>query len=238
MPASPASFSGIFLFDKPKGITSHDGVDLLRQKLRFKKIGHGGTLDPMATGLLIMLVGAATSGQAGMQGSSKVYSGTICFGAETDTWDADGKVTNEGPPPDLSQECVKAAVEAFSGEITQRIPPYSAVRHNGQHLYKLARSGEPVPEMHRRTRVTWLSWEVKPSGLDFVIECAGGTYLRSIAFEMGRKMGSCAHLCALRRLSIGRWKVCDAVTSGALEAMTAERAAALLAPAPKGGMHA
>lgn len=229
-PALPPS--GIFLLDKPKGITSHDAVDLLRQKLHFRRIGHCGTLDPMATGLLIMLVGSATSCQSAMQGTAKVYGGSILFGSETDTWDAEGKVVEVAPPPALDEESVKRTVEAFSGKITQTVPPYSAVRLGGKHMYKLARHNVVMPVVKRDVEVKWLSWAIKAPSLDFEIECTGGTYIRSIACEIGRFMGSRAHLTALRRLSIGAWSVKDAITAAELAAMTPEAALARLVPVP------
>jgi tRNA pseudouridine55 synthase len=229
-PALPPS--GIFLLDKPKGITSHDSVDLLRQKLHFRRIGHSGTLDPMATGLLILLVGSATSAQLSMQGSAKVYSGSILFGSETDTWDAAGKVVAEAPVPPLDEDSVKKAVEAFSGKITQTVPPYSAVRLGGKHMYKLARHNVVMPVVKREVEVKWLSWRAAPPSMDFEIECSGGTYLRSIACELGRHLGSRAHLTALRRLSIGTWSVKDAITADQLAAMTPEAAQASLVPVP------
>ncbi len=235
-PAVPPS--GLFLLDKPKGITSHDAVDLLRRKLHFRRIGHCGTLDPMATGLLIMLVGSATSSQSAMQGSAKVYGGSILFGSETDTWDAEGKVVETAPPPALDQESVRKAVEAFSGKITQTVPPYSAVRLGGKHMYKLARHNVEMPVVKRDVDVKWLSWSVKAPSLDFEIECTGGTYIRSIACEMGRFMGSRAHLTALRRLSIGTWNVKDAITAEQLAAMTPEAALARLVPVPAEGARA
>jgi len=225
--------SGLFLFDKPKGITSHDAVEILRRKLSLQKIGHTGTLDPMATGLLIFMVGSATSGQSAMQGLPKVYGGTILFGSETDTWDAEGKVTAEAPPPALDGKSVEEAVKLFNGKIIQQIPPYSAVRLNGRHMYKLARQNVVMPEVKREVEVRWLSWAVRPPALDFEIECSGGTYVRSIAHEMGRMLGSRAHLAALRRLSIGSWSVKDAITAEELAAMPREAALARLIPAPK-----
>lgn len=223
--------SGLFLFDKPKGITSHDAVELLRAKLRIKRIGHTGTLDPMATGLLIFMVGSATSGQSAMQGLAKIYGGTIMFGSETDTWDAEGKVTAEAPVPELGEEAVKRAVEAFNGKIIQQIPPYSAVRLNGRHMYKLARANQVMPEVKREVTVRWISWAARTPALDFEIDCSGGTYVRSVAHEMGRALGSRAHLSVLRRLSIGSWSVKDAINAEALAAMPREAALALLRPA-------
>ncbi|MCM2266355.1 MAG: tRNA pseudouridine(55) synthase TruB [Elusimicrobiales bacterium] len=225
---------GLLLFDKPKGITSHDAVGLLRRKLSIRRIGHSGTLDPMATGLLILLVGQATRSQASLQGSAKTYCGTILFGAETDTWDAEGKVVAEAPPPAFDEDSLRKAVQAFSGRIIQSVPAYSAVRSGGQARYKLARANKEVPEIKRQADVRWLSWAARPPALDFELECSGGTYVRSIACEMGRLLGSRAHLSALRRLAIGRWSVANAVTAQALAAMTPEEAAARLVPVPEG----
>jgi tRNA pseudouridine55 synthase len=231
----PQTPSGLFLFDKPKGITSHDAVDLLRRKLGIRRIGHTGTLDPMATGLLILLAGSATSAQASLQGTAKVYSGTILFGSETDTWDAEGKVVAEAPVPALDEAAVKKAVETLSGRIIQQVPPHSAVKIGGKPMYKLARKGAVMPEVKREAEVRWLSWTARRPELDFTIECSGGTYIRSIACELGRLLGSRAHLTALRRESIGAYGVKDAVTAERLAALTPEQAAALLAPAPGGG---
>jgi len=215
----PAVFSGLLLFDKPKSITSHDAVDLLRLKLRLKRIGHGGTLDPMATGLLLLLVGSATKIQASLQGSSKVYGGVIKFGSQTDTWDAEGKVTAEASLPDLKEEAVKSAIAAFSGTITQQVPPFSAVRFQGRHLYSLARASAAMPEIKREAQIKWLSWTLKGAELEFKIECSGGTYIRSVAHELGNALGVFGHLAALRRESIGRFNVSDSITREALLAM-------------------
>ena len=231
---APQPPSGLFLFDKPKGITSHDAVALLRRKLSLRRIGHTGTLDPMATGLLILLAGAATSAQAALQGTAKVYSGTILFGSETDTWDAEGKVTAAAPPPALDEETLKKAIPAFSGRIIQQVPPYSAVRLGGRPMYKMARRNEVMPEVRREAEVRWLSWAPRAPELDFVIECSGGTYIRSIACELGRALGSRAHLKALRRESIGSYSVKGAVTAGELAAMTLEEVLARLGPVPGG----
>jgi tRNA pseudouridine55 synthase len=221
MPAiPPAVFSGLLLFDKPKGITSHDVVDLLRLKLRFKRIGHGGTLDPMATGLLLLLVGSATKIQASLQGSSKVYSGIIKFGSQTDTWDAEGKVMAEAPMIDLKEEAVKSAIAAFNGTITQQVPPFSAVRFQGRRLYAMVRDNAVMPEIKREAQVKWLFWKLKGAELEFKIECSGGTYIRSVAHELGNALGVFGHLAALRRESIGRFNVSDAVTREQLQSLS------------------
>ncbi len=227
--------SGLLLFDKPKGITSHDAVDLLRRKLSIRRIGHSGTLDPMATGLLILLVGRATSAQASLQGSRKTYSGTMLFGSETDTWDAEGKVTAEAPPPALDTGSLEAAVKAFSGRVVQQVPPYSAVKLNGRPMYALARNHLAVPEVRREAELRWLSWRPRPPELDFEIECSGGTYIRSVARELGLFLGSRAHLSALRRTAVGTRRVEGAVAAAALDAMTREEVVARLLPAGEAG---
>ncbi|MCX5785354.1 MAG: tRNA pseudouridine(55) synthase TruB [Elusimicrobia bacterium] len=221
MPATPPpEFSGLLLFDKPKGITSHDAVDLLRCKLHFKQIGHGGTLDPMATGLLLLLVGPATKNQAALQGYSKIYSGVIKFGSQTDTWDAEGKVTAEAPFPALNEEAVRTAVAVLSGKITQQVPPFSAVRFQGRRLYAMARDKAVMPEIKRSAEIKWLSWALKGAELEFEIECSSGTYIRSIAHELGNALGVFGHLAALRRESIGQFKVSDSLTREAMLALS------------------
>jgi len=221
MPAiPPAVFSGLLLFDKPKGITSHDAVNLLRRKLGFKRIGHGGTLDPMATGLLLLLVGTATKSQPSLQGSSKVYSGVIKFGTQTDTWDAEGRVTAEAACPALTENAVSAALAFFEGNITQQVPPFSAVRFQGKRLYDMARNNEVMPEIKREARLRWLFWKLDGAELQFRIECSGGTYIRSVAHELGNKLGVFGHLSALRRESIGRFNLAGSVTREALQALS------------------
>lgn len=233
MDQAPGPVSGLFLFDKPKGITSHDAVDLLRRKLGVRRIGHSGTLDPMATGLLVLLVGKATSAQAALQGSAKTYSGTISFGSETDTWDAEGKVVAEAPPPALDAEPLGRAVAALSGRIVQQVPAYSAVKLGGKPMYKHARAGAAMPEVRREAEVRWLSWTPRGAELDFVIECSGGTYIRSLACELGRLLGSRAHLSVLRREAIGNFSVKDAADAARLAALSPAEAAALLRPVPE-----
>jgi len=220
-PVSP-QFSGILLFDKPQGITSHDAVDLLRRKLNFKKIGHTGTLDPMATGLLVMLLGPATKYQARLQSCVKIYKGVIKLGVETDTWDAEGKVLKETPVENITADKIKSVVGFFTGKVVQQVPPFSAVRYKGKHLYKLARKNTAVPVIRREVNIKWNRCAFKNPALDFEVECSGGTYLRAIAYEMGRMLGTGGHLSELRRLSVNKWKVGDALSRETLGKMTVE----------------
>jgi len=219
LPVKSNDVSGILLFDKPEGISSHDAVYILRRKLGIKRIGHGGTLDPMATGLLVMLVGKATKAQSFLQDGNKVYSGTIQFGKETDTWDKMGKTLFEAGIPLLNDEAVKEAIKPLNGNILQQVPPFSAVKHKGEKLYNLARKGKEVPVIMRQVYVNWLEYKIlSPDSLYFKIECSGCTYIRTIARDFGLALKSRAHLTALRRLSVGKFNVEDAITDETLKA--------------------
>ncbi|OGS08710.1 MAG: tRNA pseudouridine(55) synthase TruB [Elusimicrobia bacterium RIFOXYA12_FULL_51_18] len=225
-------FSGLLLFDKPKGITSHDAVDILRRRLNFKKIGHTGTLDPMATGLLVMLLGPSTKYQAKLQNCAKIYSGAITLGVETDTWDAEGKVIKETPVAGMTHERIKGIIGFFTGKVVQQIPSFSAVRYKGKHLYKLARKNTAVPPMRREVNIKWKNYSFKQPLLNFEVECSGGTYVRSIAYEMGRMLGTGGHLSELRRLSVNRWKVDDALNRETLQKLSLEALKARLLEVP------
>lgn len=214
--------SGLLLIDKPQGITSHDAVDVLRRKLNFKKIGHAGTLDPMATGLLVMLLGPATKFQARLQGCVKTYKGVIKLGMETDTWDAEGKVLKELPVEGITADKIKSVVGFFTGKVVQQVPPFSAVRYKGKHLYKLARKNAAVPVVRREVNIKWNRYAFKNKTIDFEVECSGGTYVRALAHEMGRMLGTGGHLSELRRLSVNRWKVDGALKPEAIVKMTPE----------------
>lgn len=212
------SASGLLLVDKPAGVTSHDVVNTARRALREKRIGHAGTLDPFATGLLVLLVGQATRLVPHVSGDPKVYAATIRFGAETDTEDLLGAVTREASPPDVA--AVTAALPALTGELAQVPPAYSAKRVQGRRAYDLARAGEEVVLAPAPVRVdAWelLAWRDGPAAeCDVRVTCGPGTYIRSLARDLGRATGSAAHLSALRRERSGRFGVGDAVTLDAL----------------------
>ncbi|MBU2572570.1 MAG: tRNA pseudouridine(55) synthase TruB [Elusimicrobia bacterium] len=232
MKPHPPQLSGILLFDKPQGITSHDAVEILRRKLNFKKIGHAGTLDPMATGLLVMLLGPATKYQARLQGCVKTYKGAIKLGVETDTWDAEGKVLKETPVEGITADKIKSVVGFFTGKVIQQVPPFSAVRYKGKHLYKLARKNAAVPIVRREVNIKWNRCAFKNPVIDFEVECSGGTYVRALAYEMGRMLGTGGHLNELRRLSVNRWKVDGALKPDALVKMTVEAVKGRIAEVP------
>ena len=200
---------GLLLVDKPAGITSHDAVVVVRRAVAVRRIGHAGTLDPFATGLLVLLVGRATRLLSFLEGEPKVYAATVRFGHETDTDDCTGAATRTAPPP--PRGTVERALASLTGALMQVPPAYSAKRRGGRRAYDAARRGEamaldPVPvHVHE-----WIAhgWE----GGDFqaTIVCSGGTYVRSLARDLGRATGSAAHLAALRRVRSGPFDVADA----------------------------
>jgi len=198
---------GLLLVDKPAGVTSHDVVNAARRVLGEKRIGHGGTLDPFATGLLVLLVGRATRLLRWVHDEPKLYEAVVRFGAETDTEDLAGAVTREAPLP--TRDALLAAVPAFLGEIDQVPPAYSAKRVAGRRAYELARDGHEVSLKPARVRIddlTLHSWEGSADAVSACclrVTCGGGTYVRSLARDLARAAGSAAHLTALRRQSAG-----------------------------------
>lgn len=212
---------GLLLVDKPAGVTSHDVVNAARRALGEKRIGHAGTLDPFATGLLVLLVGRATRLLPYVSGDPKVYVATVRFGAETETDDLHGTVAREEAPPERAP--VVAALPLLTGALDQLPPAYSAKRVNGQRAYALARAGAEVVLQPARVRVdAWdvLAWRDAsgdaPAELDARVTCGPGTYIRSLARDLGRLVGSAAHLAALRRTHSGAFDVADAITLDAL----------------------
>jgi tRNA pseudouridine55 synthase len=198
------------LIDKPAGWTSHDAVAKVRRALGVRKVGHAGTLDPMATGLLVLGVGRATRLLRFLADMPKVYEGSGVLGAETDTLDAEGDVTRESSVS-VSEPELRAAMSGFTGEIEQTPPAYSAVKVGGERLYKSARRGEKVEASPRRVKVYRFDLVgFAPPRFDFVVDCSSGTYVRSLVADAGSKLGPGAHLAALRRTAIGPFPVEDA----------------------------
>jgi tRNA pseudouridine55 synthase len=203
------STEGLLLVDKPAGMTSHDVVAIARRALGERRIGHAGTLDPFATGLLVLLAGRMTRLLPYLDGEPKVYEARIRFGAETDTDDLTGRTVREAPPPIRAD--VDRAITALTGAIDQEPPAYSAKQVGGRRAYDAARSGAPV--RLPPSRVTIHSWEIKRrsnDALDAVITCSGGTYVRALARDLGRQAASAAHLASLRRTRSGPFSVSDA----------------------------
>ena len=207
-------FEGILLVDKPQGITSHDVVDRLRRKLRMKKIGHAGTLDPLATGLLIMLVGKATKVSQFLISLDKAYEGTFLLGVETDSQDADGEVVTEKPLPEgLSEEQLIKEMAGFLGDQYQTPPMFSAKKIDGVPLYKIARKGKTVEREPRFVRINELklkTWD-SPAG-KFFMDCSKGTYVRTVVHDLGQRLGCGAHLQSLRRTRIDQFDISKSLT--------------------------
>jgi tRNA pseudouridine55 synthase len=201
---------GLLLIDKPSGITSHDAVAKVRRALGVKKVGHAGTLDPMATGLLVMGVGRGTRLLRFLGDSPKLYEGTGLLGVETTTLDADGEVMAEAPV-EVSEERLREAIARFEGDLEQVPPAYSAVKVGGERLYRAARRGEELVAPARTVRVYAFNLRrFDPPRFDFRVRCSGGTYVRSLVADVGKALGCGAHLAALRRTAVGPLRVEEA----------------------------
>jgi tRNA pseudouridine55 synthase len=208
--SAPEGPSGLALIDKPSGITSHDAIDHVRRALGTRKVGHAGTLDPLASGLLLVGVGRATRLLRFLGDLQKVYEGTGVLGVETDTLDAEGSVVREAPV-DVGESELRAAMAAFVGDIDQIPPAYSAVKVGGRKLYDAARTGERLEAPPRRVHVpTFELRALRPPRFEFTVRCSSGTYVRSLVADVGTKLGCGAHLGALRRTFIGPFRVDDA----------------------------
>lgn len=209
---------GLLLIDKETGCTSHDVVQKARRILKEKKIGHCGTLDPDATGLLLLTVGTATRLTRFLIRAPKVYEGTIRFGAATDTYDAAGRVTSEASIEGLTQSAIEAAMARFVGTFEQTTPPYSAKKVGGVKLYEMARRGEEVPIETKEITVYEFAptSELTEGSITFRLACTSGTYARTLAHDVGQALGCGAHLSALRRIKIGTFGLEQAVTLGVL----------------------
>lgn len=204
---------GVLLIDKPSGMTSHDVVDRVRRVLRMKRIGHAGTLDPMATGLLIILVGKATRLSQYLTSLDKVYEGTIILGQTTNTHDADGEIVASRPVPPLSEAEARQAMNEFVGDQYQTPPMFSAKKREGVPLYKLARKGQEVerePRFIRIAQFELLRFDLPE--LDVRVRCSKGTYIRTLAHDLGEKLGCGAHLSSLRRTATDRFAIEQAAT--------------------------
>ena len=206
----PADWAGLLLVDKPTGVTSHDVVAMARRALRIKAIGHLGTLDPNASGLLVLAVGVATRCIRVWQGGAKTYAGTARFGVVTDSQDTQGAVlaTSDARPDEAA---VRAAAVRLTGDLQQVPPMVSALKHQGERLYDLARRGEIVPREPRAIHVEAWRWKAFTADTaDFEVDCSGGTYVRTLVHDLGAALGMGATLAALRRLHSDPFDVRDA----------------------------
>ncbi len=202
---------GALLIDKPVGPTSHDVVDLIRRQFGIKKVGHCGTLDPNATGLLIIVLGRGTKLSEKLMSDDKVYEGAMKFGVTTNSHDAEGEMLETRPVPPLTVEHLNELASMFVGDLMQVPPMVSAIKKDGVPLYKLARKGIEVPREPRLIHIySFRFTEYREPLGSFRVACTKGTYVRSLAHDLGQKIGCGAHLATLRRTASGKFDVADA----------------------------
>ena len=216
-------YDGVLLVDKPGGPTSHDVVDIIRRRFRLRKVGHGGTLDPQATGLLVILIGKGTKLSNAFMGVDKVYEGTLRLGIATDSQDAQGKILKEADYSAVTREQVEAEMKKFTGDILQTPPMVSAVKVSGVPLYKHARKGRTVEREARLIHIyefTLLTFE--PPRVGFSLRCTKGTYVRTLCADIGENLGCGAHLEQLRRTQSGELRIADAMPLDSVLNLTLE----------------
>lgn len=206
-------FDGILLVDKPAKCTSHDVVDAVRRHFGFKKVGHCGTLDPLATGLLILVLGKATKLSEKLLSDNKDYEGTLRLGISTDSQDADGKIVKTAEVPPLTETQINEACKKFLGDIYQTPPMVSAIKHEGKPLYKLARKGIEVERKPRLVHIFELRvLKIALPNVEFRLRCTKGTYVRTLCADIGDALGTGGHLATLRRTRSGNFSIADAHT--------------------------
>lgn len=223
----PATTHGICIVDKPAGVTSHDVVGMLRKRFDERQVGHGGTLDPAATGVLVVAVGKATKLLRFVEKTTKAYIGEIALGVETDSLDADGEVTVTHDMAGVTlEEAQRLAAEHLTGDIEQIPPMVSAIKIDGKRLHELAREGKEVDRPPRP--VTVHSFQLMPTDDPMVllaaVECSPGTYIRTLAADLGHLLGGGAHLRSLRRTAVGRFTIGEAAAPAEAELLPVEEA--------------
>lgn len=224
-------FDGILLVDKPPKLTSHDVVDAVRRKFGFKKVGHCGTLDPLATGLLILVIGKATKLSEKLLADNKDYEGTLRLGISTDSQDADGKVVKTAEPPPFTEAQIKEVFRKFTGDIYQTPPMVSAIKHEGQPLYKLARKGIEIERKPRLVHIFDLRLlSVALPAVRFRLRCTKGTYVRTLCADIGDALGCGGHLAELRRTKSGNFSIADAHPLDVILATSREQLAQWITP--------
>lgn len=207
-----SSADGVLLVDKKAGITSHDVVDRFRRRSRIKKVGHTGTLDPLATGLLVLCLGKATRLQSYLMGTEKTYEGTIQFGWATDSYDAEGTPAAEPKEVNVENVDFESLLGQFRGQIDQMPPQFSAKKVQGVRAYQLARRGETAALTTKRVHVLEFTiHSVSGSTAQFLVRSSAGTYVRSLAHDLGLAAGVPAHLKNLRRTAVGNFRIEDAI---------------------------
>ena len=230
-PGGTPLLDGLLVVDKPAGWTSHDVVALVRRRTRARKVGHAGSLDPLATGVLLLLLGRATKLAGAWLGVDKEYRATMRLGVATDTGDAAGRVTGEQPVPPLTRETIEAALVGFLGAIRQTPPMVSALKHRGRPLYWWARRGRTVERAARQVHIHALELtDWAPPSLTLRIVCSKGTYIRTLAEDIAAAVGSIGHVTALVRTRVGPHTLAQAVDEAWLRRADAAAVRARLLP--------
>lgn len=239
MALSPDFTDGVLLVDKPEEWTSHDVCAFIRKRFRFKKVGHAGTLDPQATGLLVILIGKATKHSMPLSACDKEYFGTMELGVQTDSHDRRGKVIAEAPWEHITIEMVREKAKQFTGGIIQVPPMVSALKHEGTRLYKLARQGKTVPREGRPVTIHEFRFDKKDGRfIDFFAHVSKGTYLRTLVNDLGESLGCYAALARLRRLRSGKFSLDQSITIDALRGITLQELQEKILPLGAGLTHA
>ena len=211
---------GILVVDKPQGMTSHDVVDLIRRRFGIKKVGHAGTLDPMATGVLVMLIGQYTKSSDALMSDEKEYDAILTLGGRSDTGDAWGKVEPSGRDVTFSDAEIAKSFNFFTGEIEQKPPMYSAVKINGKKLYELARKGISVEAKPRKVTIKRLDiGTIKLPEVSFRVICSKGTYIRQLCVDIGEALGCGGYLSCLERTRSGKFAIDQAIGLEALKGL-------------------
>lgn len=235
MPLNPESFTtadtGYLLVDKPQEWTSHDVVNCIRGRFRLKKVGHCGTLDPLATGVLVIVTGKATKVSSYLTADSKVYQATLTLGADTDSHDSEGQITEEFDWSHVTEEQVCEVIESFHGEQDQIPPMVSAIKKGGKKLYDLARKGIEVEREPRRINIPTITVDsIDLPNITFTAECSKGTYIRVLCYDIAKKLKTGGHMTALRRTKSGRFNIEDAHTMDEIKSWEQEKIYSELTP--------
>ena len=232
--SSVAASDGVLLVDKAEGMTSHDVVALVRRQLGIKKVGHCGTLDPIATGLLLLTIGRGTKVQDLLMSEDKEYVGTLTLGTSTSTQDRQGEIVETKPVPELSENEIRAAFEKFRGDFYQTPPMVSAKKHGGVPLYKLARQGKVVEREPRFVHVYRYTIDrIALPEVDFSVVCSKGFYVRTYVHDIGEVLGCGAHLKSLRRTKSGRFDVANTITVAQIKELPREEIAQRILSLPQ-----
>jgi tRNA pseudouridine55 synthase len=207
------ALDGIIVINKPNGITSHDVVTVVRRKFKMKRVGHAGTLDPLATGVMVMLLGKSTKLFDKFVSFDKAYTATLILGTTTDSADTQGKITEQKPFENVTKEMFLNVLKDFLGKTEQLPPMVSAVKYKGRKLYELARKGIVVERKPRNIEIYKLELlEFNPPLVKFYLECSKGTYVRQLAHDVGIKLGCGACICQIERTQVGRFSIQEAVS--------------------------